>query len=340
MRMVDFLYNKIAKPILFKIDPEVAHGMIFSGLKISSKLDIIKKLISYIYSNSSEPVLVNGIKFKNCLGFAAGFDKNAEIYDVIESFGFGFMEIGSVTLNPQQGNPKPRIFRIVDEYGIVNHMGLNNCGAIKVRKNIDKKGKPGITMGINIAKDNKCDFINAHKNISECFKILKDVGDFFVINISCPNVNSYAGNLSDYVHKIINSLREIDSEEPLFIKISPDIADNEVFDITLLCERYNCGIVATNTTKRRDIIKRRDFDKIEGGLSGKPLKNLSVNKLQKIRDTSKKVPIISSGGIFDSMDVSERKNLGADLFEIYTSFIYEGPSVVKKILNQGALKKS
>lgn len=334
MKMVDFLYNKIAKPILFKIDPELAHDIIFSGLKIASKSEIIKRLISYIYTNNlSEPVLMNGIKFKNCLGFAAGFDKNAEIYDVIECFGFGFVEIGSVTLNPQQGNPKPRIFRIVDEYGIVNHMGLNNYGALKVRKNIDKKGKPKIPLGINIAKDNSCDFTNAHKNISECFRVLKDAGDFFIINISCPNVNSYAGNLSDYVHKIVNSLREIDSEKQLFIKISPDITDSETSDITLLCEKYNCGIVATNTTKRRDIIKRRDLDRIEGGLSGKPLKNLSVDKLKKIRETSKNIPIISSGGIFDSTDISERKKIGANLFEIYTSFIYEGPSVVKNILN-------
>lgn len=330
MKIINFLYKNFLKPVAFMFDPETAHNTAIKGFKIASSIPFIKKLLSV---NINMPVNIMGINFKNPLGLAAGFDKNGEIYDFLECFGFGFIEIGSVTLNPQNGNPRPRLWRIKEEKALINHFGLNNPGAYEVLKNIEKKGKIKIPLGINIAKNNDCDFNNAHENIAQCFKVLKDAGDFFVINISCPNVCGFSGDFKDYSIKIIESIKEIDEKKVIFIKISPDISEKNLEDISEVCDRFNTGIVAANTTKRRDLIKTRDFDEIEGGLSGKPLAEINTEIIKKIRTVSKNICVISSGGIFNNEDFKLKKNAGADLFEIYTSFIYEGPYQVINVLD-------
>lgn len=332
MKTIDFLYKNIIRQIAFKFDAEDVHNLAISGLKLVSKFDFLKKIIEKKFQ-LNQPLKLNGLNFRNPLGLAAGFDKNAEVYDVIASLGFGFVEVGSVTLKPQKGNPGPRLWRIPSEKAIVNHFGLNNFGAVEFLKNIERKGKPKIPLGINISKNNDCDFNNAHKNISECFKILKDCGDFFVINISCPNVECFSGNLRDYAERILKSVKEMDLSKIIFIKISPDISDNDITEITELCENYRTGIVATNTTKNRKLLITSDFDDREGGISGKPLSQKSLDVLKKIREKSRDVPVISCGGIFNHEDIKIRKEAGAQLFEIYTSFIYEGPSVVDNLLS-------
>ncbi|HOL62026.1 MAG TPA: quinone-dependent dihydroorotate dehydrogenase [Elusimicrobiales bacterium] len=333
MKTIDFLYKKIVRPIAFKIGPETVHDMAILKFKIASNFNFFKKIVSNYFTVNS-PISISGLNFKNPIGLAAGFDKNGEAYDFLKCLGFGFIEIGSVTLKPQKGNPKPRLWRIPEEKALINHFGLNNIGAYGVLKNIEKKGKEDIVLGINIAKNNDCESEIAHKNISECFKILKDAGDFFVINISCPNVKGFTEGLKDYSKKIIESVKEIDDKKILFIKISPDISDDDLKDISELCEKTKTGIVASNTTKRKDLIKTRAFDSIEGGLSGKPLGKLNLQTIEKIRSFAPTTPIISSGGIFDKNDIELRKKAGANLFEIYTSFIYEGPLQVRNLLGQ------
>ncbi len=328
--MENFFYKRIIRKLAFILEAEKAHNIALKSFKILSNSNLIKSLIKKKF-NIEKPLKIFGINFKNPIGLAAGFDKNGEVYDFIECLGFGFIEIGSVTLKPQKGNPKPRLWRVIEEEGIINHFGLNNYGAYEILKNIERKGKPQIPLGINITKNNDVDFEDMDKNIFECFKILKDCGDFFVINISCPNVKQIKIDIPEYVKRIIERIKSLDEIKPLFIKISPDMKETEIKEITMLCEKTNCGIVATNTTKRKDTLKTREFDNINGGVSGKPLSSLSIKALKIIRETSKNIPVISVGGIFTYEEVKERKELGADLFEIYTSFIYEGPSIVSRL---------
>lgn len=329
--MTDFTY-KILKNILFKFDPEFIHNFAVFNLRFLSNFEFVKKILIKNF-DVLMPVEVMGMRFRNPFGLSAGFDKNAEIYNFLRCFGFGFIEVGSVTLKAQIGNKKPRLWRVVDEISIVNHMGLNNIGAYKVRNNIEKNGKDDIVLGINIAKNNDCDFKDAYKNIGECFRVLKDCGDFFVVNISCPNVSGFMGDFYEYVSSIVKEIKNIDNIKPIFIKISPDLDDKEINQITSVCEEYNCGMVVNNTTKRK-ILKTRVFDNIDGGTSGMAIKDISENMISKIRSISKKIVIISSGGIFDYDDIEKRRNLGAQLFEVYTSFIYFGPGIVKKLSNK------
>lgn len=329
--MIDFTYN-ILKNILFRFDPESVHNIAILSLRFLNNFEFIKKILIKNF-DISMPVEVMGIRFANPFGISAGFDKNGEVYNFMRCFGFGFIEIGSVTLRAQIGNRRPRLWRVVDEMSIVNHMGLNNIGAYQVRKNIEKNGKNEIVLGINIAKNNDCDFKDAYKNIGECFRVLKDYGDFFVVNISCPNVDGFIGDFYEYLSSIIKEMKNINDIKPIFIKISPDLDDKEINQITSVCEEYNCGMVVNNTTKRK-ILKTRVFDNIDGGTSGMAIRDISENMISKIRSISKKVVIIASGGIFDYEDVEKRKKLGAHLFEVYTSFIYYGPGIVKKLANK------
>lgn len=333
MRMIDFIYRILLRHLLFRLDPELAHKLVLKTFKITSKVEIIKDILSVMFSNE-KPFEYLGLRFKNPIGLAAGFDKNAEVFDIIEGLGFGFCEVGSVSLHPQKGNPKPRIFRVVDEYAIINYVGLENDGAYVVAKNIEKKReKVSFPIGINIVKNNDVDFKEAPLNIAECFRILKDLGDFFVFNISCPNVEGMVGEISGYLESILEKIRRFDTKKPLFVKISPDLDDEDLYRITLLSNRYGFGLVATNTTRRRDFLKTRLFDDVEGGLSGRPIREYSFEVIRRIRSFDKEIDIIAVGGISECSDIIKRAGFGVKLFEIYTAFIYEGPGIVKKLVS-------
>lgn len=331
MRMIDFTYKILTRYLLFKMDPEFVHNIALKNLKFASKFSFLKRVVGFVFS-SEKPFEYLGLKFKNPIGLAAGFDKNAEVFDFIEALGFGFCEVGSVSLRPQKGNIKPRIFRVVDEYAIINHIGLENDGAYVLAKNIEKKKhKVSFPLGINIVKNNDVDFKNAASNISECFSILKDLGDFFVFNISCPNVEGIKYNVSSYIEDIAEKLTKYNLKKPIFVKISPDLNDEDVYSIISVSRKCSFGLVATNTTKRRDLLKTRLFDNISGGLSGRPISSYSLDMIKRIRSLDKDIDIIAVGGISSSSDIKARADLGVKLFEIYTSLIYEGPTIVKKI---------
>lgn len=331
MITVDSIYRFFFKVFLSRVDPEFIHNLVLAEFSLMSKIEILRCFFSRIF-RCIKPIRFMGIDFPNPIGLAAGFDKNGEVFDFIEVLGFGFCEIGSVSLRPQKGNPKPRIFRIVDEEALINHIGLENKGSYVVARNIERKRhKVKFPIGINIVKNNDVDFDKTHINVAECFKVLKDLGDFFVFNISCPNVREFKGDISDYLTRISDRIVMIDDNKPKFFKISPDVSDIEIKRIVEVVRKYGFGIVATNTTKKRNILNTRDFDYIEGGLSGRPLSELSYDVVKKIKDIDNGIPVIACGGIFDISDIKRREKLGVSVFEIYTSFIYRGPGIVKKL---------
>lgn len=330
MKTVNLIYS-LLKNILFRFDPEKVHNLAIKSFRRMADIDILMDAVSNIFKCET-PFDYLGMRFRNPLGLAAGFDKNAEVFDFIDALGFGFCEVGSVSFKPQKGNPPPRIFRIPDEFAIINSIGLENLGAYDVARNIEKKKhKIKIPLGVNVVKNNDVDFKDSAVNVSQCLRVFKDLGDFFVFNMSCPNVKGFDGDIKSYLRKVFDSIASIDIKKPVFLKISPDLEDDQIRDSVITCVEYGYGIVATNTTRRRDLIKTRSFDEFEGGLSGKPLAGLSVDVIDKIRRYSSSIDIIACGGISDEIDIKKRQKYGVKLFEIYTSFIYRGPGIVKEI---------
>ena len=331
------MYKKIILPILFLIDPEKVHNIIFFVIKILFKIPFVKSIVGGIYliNDSRLEKTLFGIKFKNPVGLAAGFDKNAELYTELNSFGFGFIEIGTVTPKPQLGNPKKRLFRLVEDSGIINRMGFNNVGVDKVVENL-KKNKT-ILIGGNIGKNKITPNTLATDDYIASFNLLFDYVDYFVVNVSSPNTP----NLRDLqekepLTKLINSLllinRTKESPKPILLKIAPDLNDNQLMDIISIVKCTGLdGIIATNTTINRENLKSDNKNEM-GGLSGKPLTCRSTEVIKFISQNSNKtIPIIGVGGIHSVKDALEKFDAGADLIQIYTGFIYEGPRLVRSI---------
>lgn len=334
---------KLLKPLLFLLSPETAHKVIMKLLVILKYIPFSGMIIRLLYSYK-HPLLereVFGIKFKNPIGFAAGFDKNGDYYNEIANFGFGFVEIGSVTPEPQPGNPKPRIFRLVADNAIINRMGINNNG---VKYTVDrlKKVKPNIVVGGNISKGKTTTNEDAGKDYERCFSLLYDFVDYFVLNVSCPNVKDLdklqdVESLSDIVDRLLTHRRYSDNYRPILFKVSPDISQaqlDEIIDLVLISGID--GIVATNTTRSREGLKT-DKERIdfigEGGLSGAPLYQRSLEMVKYIhKRTEGNLPIIAVGGISTPEQAYEMLQAGASLIQIYTSFIYRGPATAKRML--------
>lgn len=326
--MGNFIYEKFIAPLFFLLDAEIAHNGTIKFLNFLSYLPYVKSIISAVAGEFKYEKIVNGVRFKNPVGLAAGFDKNGEVYDIMAELGFGFIEIGTVTLKPQAGNPRPRLFRIPENLAVINRMGFNNQGAYAVAKNIEKKGKIEVPLGINIGKNTETPLEEAYKDYVEVFKILREFGDYFVLNISCPNIKDLRKlHNPDFLKKIIESVLEIE-QKPFFLKISPDVSDEEITTVVKICLDYKIGIISGNTTTLRSELSER-WQKEAGGLSGKPLNDLSFKNLLKIREISKDIPLISCGGIMDRKDFEKRMENGADLIQVYTAMIYKGPFLLK-----------
>jgi dihydroorotate dehydrogenase len=329
-------YKKIIRPILFNVEPETAHKVSMKALKIAHRMNLTKFLPNKIENDSIE---ICGLKFNNRIGLAAGFDKNASYIDELATFGFSHIEIGTVTPKPQDGNDKPRLFRLPKDCAIINRMGFNNLGLEQVKLNLSKR-KSDVIVGGNIGK-NKCTILErADEDYVVCFEELYNFVDYFTINISSPNTPGLRDLL--YEKPLQKLLQSIDSSrkgievgknfsKPIFVKISPDMTTKQVDKLIDQCYRNNInGIIATNTTISRDCV---DCNEI-GGLSGKPIEEKSNRIIKHIYDSTKgDMPIIGVGGVFNKDDYNRKIDSGASLVQIWTSLIYEGPFVVRNILS-------
>lgn len=342
------MYKRFIRPLLFKLKPETVHHLIVSLLKIAFIVPGIKSLVKSIYTVKDKRLKRSflGIEFDNPVGFAAGFDKNAEVYNQFSNFGFSFIEIGTVTPKPQPGNSKPRSFRIPKDSGLINRMGFNNKGVdYAVNKLKTKNSK--VIIGGNIGKNTLTPNDDALDDYIHCFEKLYPLVDYFVVNLSCPNIKDLDKlQDKDSTITILNKLTEIrqskENYKPILLKISPDLTQEQLNDVV---ETFNItgidGIVATNTTKSRKELKT-SVSRIEeigdGGLSGAALTKRSTEIIRYLHQKSEgKMPIIGVGGIMTIEDALEKMEAGATLIQVYTGFIYQGPGFIKQI-NKAILK--
>lgn len=342
------MYRNIVRPLLFLLQPETVHHLIVNLLKIGFKIPgiayFVRKL-SQINDNHLKTSFL-GMEFDNPVGFAAGFDKNAEVYNQFSNFGFSFIEIGTVTPKAQPGNPKPRSFRIPLDKGLINRMGFNNKG-VDYAVNQLKNKKHKVIIGGNIGKNTATSNEEAINDYITCYKKLYDHVDYFVVNLSCPNIKDLKKlQNKDSTISILNKLTELRKDKipykPILLKISPDLTNDEIDDVI---ETFNIteidGIVATNTTVSRENLltsEKRIKEIANGGLSGKPLTERSTEIIRYITQKSNgSIPIIGVGGIMSTQDALNKLEAGATLIQVYTGFIYQGPAFVKKI-NKTILK--
>lgn len=339
------MYKLIIRPILFLRDPEKVHYFTFSLIRTLCKIPGFSSIFRGIYQVNDKRLEKNlfGLTFKNPVGLAAGFDKDAKLYNELSNFGFGFVEIGTLTPKPQAGNPKKRLFRLKADSAIINRMGFNNGGVEEAVERL-KKNK-GVLIGGNIGKNKVTPNENATDDYVICFNALFDHVDYFVVNVSSPNTpNLRALQDKEPLTKLLNTLQKLNSEKtsskPILLKIAPDLTDEQLLDIIdIVKDTKIAGVIATNTTISREGLKS-DNKKEVGGLSGKPLTSRSTEVIRFLSEKSNKAfPIIGVGGIHSAKDAIEKLEAGADLVQLYTGFIYEGPRLIKNI-NKAILKQS
>ncbi|MBG26385.1 MULTISPECIES: quinone-dependent dihydroorotate dehydrogenase [Croceibacter] len=331
------MYKSILRPILFKSDPEEIHHFTFSSVrrlfKVPGSKNIIKKL--YQVNDTRLEREVFGLKFKNPVGLAAGFDKDAKLYKELSHFGFGFIEIGTVTPKPQPGNPKKRLFRLKEDQAIINRMGFNNGGVAEAVVRLQKN--KNVLIGGNIGKNKVTPNDEAVNDYILCFNALFNVVDYFVVNVSSPNTPGLR-ELQDKepLTKLLATLQDLNAQKekrkPILLKIAPDLTEDQLLDIIdIVATTKIDGVIATNTTISREGLTSVNKEEI-GGLSGKPLTKRSTEVIRFLSERSDKAfPIIGVGGIHSAEDALEKIEAGASLVQLYTGFIYEGPQLIKDI---------
>ena len=338
------IYNHMLKPILICFNPERAHNILFKGLTILRHIPFARPIIRAIYHREAPSLEkeVFGIRFPNPVGLAGGLDKNGEFYNDMANFGFGFVEIGSLTPKPQDGNPRPRCFRVVADKAIINRFGINNKGVKNAVEHL-KKVRPEVIVAANISKNTSSINEDAAKDYETSFALLYDFVDMFVVNVSCPNVVGLTALqdisfLSDIVDRLLDLRMYYDEYRPILLKVSPDLSHEQLDEIIEYCLRSGIdGIVAGNTTRSRDGLTSISPEKIEaignGGMSGAPLYKKNLELVRYIHQVSEgKLPIIGVGGIMSGAQAQEMISAGASLVEIYSGFIFEGPALVKRII--------
>lgn len=336
------MYKRFLRPLLFRFNPERIHHWAVGALRFAGRIPLVGLIVRRMFT-VSDPRLerdVLGIKFPNPVGMAAGFDKDAVVYRELTMLGFGFVEVGTVTPLGQPGNPKPRLFRLPKDMALINRMGFNNGGMENMAANLrERRGKP--VVGINIGKNTLTPNESAPHDYLKVFRCLYESGDYFVVNVSCPNVAGLAElQTGDYLLSVVEPMIEFrrgqNEYRPILVKISPDLTRDQIDAVVkVVTETSLDGIVATNTTTDREglHISHRKLGQIgNGGLSGAPLTRRAIETVRYVSEkTGGRYPIIGTGGMMSERDVLDMLDAGADLVQVFTGFIYNGPGFVKRI---------
>ncbi|GAB4139101.1 MAG: quinone-dependent dihydroorotate dehydrogenase [Bacteroidia bacterium] len=336
------MYKALLKPLFFMMNPERAHHFVFGSIKTMMKIPGVKGIVRSMYQiqDKSLETEVFGIRFPNPVGLAAGLDKDAKLFDELGYYGFGFIEVGTLTPKAQPGNDKPRMFRLPQDEALINRMGFNNEGAAAAAGRLRKR-KSGIIIGGNIGKNKVTPNEKAWEDYELCFETLYTWVDYFVVNVSSPNTPGLRdlqdkGPLTDILLRLKKLNAAKPRQKPILLKIAPDLTDSQLDDIIDIVKETGIdGVIATNTTISRADLKT-DGKYVEsignGGLSGKPLTKRSTEVIRYLSEKSGKAfPIIGVGGIHSPEDAIEKLKAGATLVQLYTGFIYEGPALVKEI---------
>ena len=338
------MYKLVIRRILFWFDPEKVHYFTFSLIRLLSRIPGFPALFQAIYAVNDKRLEteVFGLKFKNPVGLAAGFDKDAKLYKELSNFGFGFIEIGTLTPKGQEGNPKKRLFRLKADSAIINRMGFNNGGVLAAVERLKKNTT--VLIGGNIGKNKLTTNEDAALDYEICFDALFDYVDYFVVNVSSPNTPNLRAlqdkaPLTELLQTLQNKNLAKPKQKPILLKIAPDLTDEQLLDIIDIVKQTQiAGVIATNTTISREGLQSESKTEM-GGLSGKPLTSRSTEVIRFLSQNSNKAfPIIGVGGIHSAADAIEKLEAGASLIQLYTGFIYEGPALVKAI-NQKILSR-
>jgi dihydroorotate dehydrogenase len=337
------MYKQIIRPLLFCLSAENAHKLIIGALRLVGCIPGTNWLMEKICT-IKHPALereVFGVKFKNPIGIAAGFDKNAEVYNEFSALGYGFVEVGTITPKGQPGNPRPRLFRLPKDKAIINRMGFNNHGMQNAIENLHKRRK-GVVVGANIGKNSLTPIEEAPSDYLKLFRNLYQYVDYFVVNVSCPNVAKVTSlqnkqSVTEILEPLFEFRRGQSQYRPILLKISPDLDDASVDDMTdVMIETPLDGIVATNTTTSRAGLttSAKSIEAIgNGGLSGAPLTKRAVEVVRRVHTRCQgRYPIIGVGGVMTVEDAKAMLDAGASLVEIYSGFIFEGPALIKNII--------
>jgi dihydroorotate dehydrogenase len=336
------MYKLIIKPFFFLFQPETIHHLVFKTIKLFCKIPGVPFLLKsfYLVKDKRLERQILGLHFPNPVGLAAGFDKDAKLFDELGYYGFGFIEIGTLTPEPQPGNEKPRMFRLPEDEALINRMGFNN-GGVKAAVERLKERKTKIIIGGNIGKNKITPNEDANSDYEKCFEALFDHVDYFVVNVSSPNTpNLRALQDKEPLTRLLQTVKNLNNKKrtpkPILLKIAPDLNNAQLDDIIAIVKETQIdGIIATNTTIERGNLKteKEKVDKMGmGGLSGKPLTKRSTEVIKYLSERSnKQFPIIAVGGIHSGEDAIEKLKAGASLVQVYTGFIYEGPGIAKKI---------
>lgn len=330
---------RLIRPLLFQLDPEDAHRFTLWLLKQAKRLRFPLKILKNLYAAPDHPVEAFGLTFKNPIGLAAGYDKDGMAVPGLAALGFGHIEVGTVTPQPQEGNPRPRIFRLVEDQAVINRMGFPGGGAALVARQLRRMQKPSSTIvGVNLGKNKDTPLEHSAEDYINLMRIFSPMADYLTTNISSPNtvgLRRLQGRqmLENLLGAISNERKNLPVRIPILVKLAPDLKDDELEDaIDVLLDTDMDGIVATNTTLSRPDL-RSDMAAETGGLSGAPLRALSLVMLEKIvHRVDGRIPVVSSGGVMTPADAKQRLDAGAVLVQIYTGLVYEGPGLVKKIL--------